>query len=86
MTENQIDTKFLWAATKEDVQNILHDIKKAYENRIKLLEEELKKVDAIIEIKDHDNDTLANYMFSVFETHKNNLLKETDLKSLINFF
>ena len=30
-------------ATKEDVQIIFREIKKAYENRIKLFEEELKK-------------------------------------------
>ena len=36
--------------------------KKAYENRIKLFELELKKVDSIIEIKEHDNDTLVNYI------------------------
>ena len=40
-------------ATKEDVQHILRDIKKAYENRIKLFEEELKKLDKIIEVKEH---------------------------------
>ena len=39
VTENKIDTEFLRDATKEDVQNILRDIKKAYENRIKLFEE-----------------------------------------------
>ena len=49
-------------ATKEDIQNILRDIKKAYENRIKLFELELKKVDSIIEIKEHDNDTLVNFI------------------------
>ena len=35
VTENQIDTTFLRDATKEDIKNILLDIKKAYENRIK---------------------------------------------------
>ena len=49
-------------ATKEDVQNILCDIKKAYENRIKLFELELKKVDNIIEINEYNNDTLVNYI------------------------
>ncbi len=49
-------------ATKEDVQNILRDIKKAYENRIKLFELELKKVDNIIEINEYNNDTLVNYI------------------------
>ena len=49
-------------ATKEDVQHILSDIKKAYENRIKLFEEELKKVVEIIEVKEHENTTVVNYM------------------------
>ncbi len=62
MTENLIETKFLRDATKEDVQNILQDIKKAYENRIKLFEEELKKVVEIIEVKEHENTTVVNYM------------------------
>ena len=55
-------------ATKEDVQHILHDIKIAYENRIKLFEEELKKVDEIIEVKEHENEKIVNYMLKVFET------------------
>jgi hypothetical protein len=49
-------------ATKEDVQHILSDIKKAYENRIKLFEEELKKVDEIIEVKEHEKKKILNYM------------------------
>ena len=55
-------------ATKEDIQNIFREIKKAYENRIKLFEEELKKVDEIIEVKEHENEKILNYMISVFET------------------
>ncbi len=50
-------------ATKEDVYSILRDIKKAFENRIKLFEQELKKVDDIIEVKEHDSEALANYIF-----------------------
>ena len=53
-------------ATKEDIQNIFREIKKAYENRIKLFEEELKKVDEIIEVKEHENETIVSYMIQVF--------------------
>jgi hypothetical protein len=73
-------------ATKEDVQDILLDIKKGYKNRIKLFKQELKKVDEIIEVKEHENEKILNYMINVFESQKFDLLDENDLRSLNNFF
>ena len=86
MTEKKPDFNLLRPATKEDVQEILLDIKKAYENRIKLFEKETKKIDDIFKKKLHENENLINYMQKVFETQKDNLLDETDLGSLFNLF
>ena len=80
------DPEDLIDATKEDVNAILLDIRKSFENKIKNFEKSLKRVDEMIEIKQHDNDILVNYIFKVCRVQRTDNLQEKGLGSLYNFF
>ena len=49
---------------------ILHDILKAYENRVRFFEEEMKNVKDLIDNKKYTNDVLINYLLKVLEMFK----------------
>ena len=70
---------------KEDVVEVLLDLKKAYHNRVEYFSLEIKNVEDFIAVNKFDNDSLLVYLHKVFESSKFNLLDDTSIQTLTNF-
>ena len=66
-------------ASKEDINEILLEIKDAFRCKIKFYLNELKNVEEMVALMKHNNDDLIKYLLNVLEMLKNPMMEEKDI-------
>ena len=66
-------------ASKEDINEILLEIKDAFSRKMKFYQNELKNVEEMVALKKHNNDDLIKYLLNVLEMLKNPMMEEKDI-------
>ena len=65
--------------SKEDINEILLEIKDAFSRKMKFYQNELKNVEEMVALKKHNNDDLIKYLLNVLEMLKNPMMEEKDI-------